>query len=85
MKLIVTEDQNKFLLSLFTSKDVGDGLFDMHLDKSLGIDGMNLAFYQKFWHIVGENVSSSILQMIRECSLPNDLNETQIILIPKKK
>lgn len=31
----------------------------MHPDKSLGPDGFNAAFFQKFWHIIGNGVVGS--------------------------
>uniref|UniRef100_A0A803PRX9 DUF4283 domain-containing protein n=1 Tax=Cannabis sativa TaxID=3483 RepID=A0A803PRX9_CANSA len=37
-------------------EEVQKALFHMHLDKSLGPDGMTLAFYQKNWGVVGVDV-----------------------------
>lgn len=55
------------LLQPFSATEVKEALFDMHPDKSPGPDSMNPAFYQRFWHIVGEDVSSACLQFINEC------------------
>ncbi|KAL9413469.1 hypothetical protein AB3S75_042034 [Citrus x aurantiifolia] len=57
----------------------------MHLDKSPGPDNMNLAVYQRFWHIVGEDVILACLQFVKDCSFPVGLNDTSIVLIPKKQ
>ena len=53
-------------------------------DKSLGPDGMNPAFIQNFWSIVGDDVSAACLHFIHHFMFPADLNETLAILIPKK-
>lgn len=44
---LVSADNNDFLLALFRLEEFRTAVFDMHLDKSLGSDGMNLAFFQK--------------------------------------
>ena len=56
----------------------------MHPDKSLGPDGMNPAFYQKIWHIVGDDISTACLDCISNLAFPTTLNDTSIMLIPKK-
>lgn len=79
----VTKAQNEFLLSNFTAKDVQEALFAMHPDKSQGPDGLNPAFYQRFWPIIGNDISRACLSYIRECFLPAGMNDTLIVLIPK--
>ena len=57
----------------------------MHPDKSLGLDGMNPTFYQKLWNTVGGDVTSTCLLYSNEHILLEGLNDTSIVLIPKKK
>ncbi|KAH9718961.1 reverse transcriptase domain-containing protein [Citrus sinensis] len=81
----ITNEQNSMLLTPFSATDVKEALFDMHPDKSPGPDGMNPAFYQRFWHIVGEDVISACLQFVKDCSFPAGLNDTSLVLIPKNQ
>lgn len=85
VKTSITEDQNMTLLAPFSTIEIKDALFYMHPDKSPGPDGMNPAFYQKFWHIVGEDVVLACLTFINNCSFFVGLNDTSIVLIPKKQ
>ena len=53
--LLVSKDDNAMLTAPFTDLKIRDALFSMHLDKSPG-HGMNLTFFQRYWHIVGNDV-----------------------------
>lgn len=67
----------------FLAEDVKKAVDSMHLDKAPGKDGMNPAFFQRFWHIVGGDVTSACLEIIELGHMPEDLNDTNIVLIPK--
>lgn len=81
----ITDDQNSMLLDPFTEADVKEALSNMHPDKSPGPDGMNPAFDQNFWIIVGEDVTAVFFNFINTCSFLRGLNDTSIVLIPKKQ
>ena len=55
----------------------------MHSDKALRPDGFNLVFYQKFWHILGDDVYNIMVSWLTYETFPDSLNETHIALIPK--
>ena len=80
----VTVMHNQLLLELFTAVDVKEALFSMHPDKSSGPDGMNPAFYQKFWNLIGQDVTDACLYFISIHTFPDELNDTLIVLISKK-
>ena len=81
----VTQNMNKVLLQKFTGKEVHDALFQMHPTKAPGPDGMNALFYQKFWHIVGIDITDAILEFLNNGQLLKSVNYTQISLILKIK
>lgn len=56
----------------------------MHPDKASGPDGLNPAFYQTFWKVIGKDVFECCRDWLHGTSFPADLNHTNIILLPKK-
>lgn len=68
------------------SKDeVRNALFQMHPDKAPGPDGMTPAFFQKHWNVVGNDVFEVVIDFFREGTGFQELNRTNVVLIPKKK
>lgn len=53
--------------------------------KSPGADGMNVLFFQKYWHVVGDDVSSVCLQILNGLISVKPFNHTLISLIAKIK
>lgn len=56
----VTPQMNMVLDRDFTVEEIKDALFQMHPTKSQGPDGMPPLFFQKYWYIVGEDVTKAI-------------------------
>jgi len=53
--------------------------------KATGPDGMNALFYQNFWHVVGDNVVTAVLDYLNSGIMSPSINHTNIVLIPKAK
>ncbi|CAN1752592.1 LINE-1 retrotransposable element ORF2 protein [Linum perenne] len=56
----------------------------MHPDKAAGPDGLNPAFYQRFWDIVGPDVIRDCRSWLVDKRIPNEAQATDIVLLPKK-
>ena len=54
---VMTQDMAHSLTQPYTEEEVRVAFFSMHPSKSPGPDGMSLFFFQKYWHIVGHDVT----------------------------
>ena len=80
----VLKDMNESLTHAFTREEVAIALKQIHPTKAPRPDGMSAFFYyQKYWNIVGNNVTNVVLNVLNH-SLPIiEINKTYISLIPK--
>lgn len=68
----------------FSFKEFSAAVKQMHPDKSAGPDGLNPAFYQKFWTLFGKEVFLSCRKWLQDVAFPASLNDTTVVLIHKK-
>ncbi|XP_031106177.1 uncharacterized protein LOC116010810 [Ipomoea triloba] len=80
----VTQADNEHLLCPFEHEEVKAALFAMFPDKAPGPDGMNPGFYKHYWDVVGVDVSQFVIDCLNTCTFPIGLNDTNVVLIPKK-
>ena len=82
---VVTKGMAQSLTRPYTEEEVKTALFQMHPSKSPGPDGMSPFLFQKFWHIVGHDVTTVVLSILHSSRYLRKMNYTNIVLIPKKK
>ncbi|XP_043811002.1 uncharacterized protein LOC122723283 [Manihot esculenta] len=80
--LLISDADNADLCAPFSNEEFRATLFQMHPDNALGPDGLNPVFYQRFWHLIGNDVSDGCRLWLQQCIFPS-LSETLIVLIPK--
>jgi len=51
--------------------------------KAPGLNGFQALFFQKFWHLVGPNVSKVVLGILNGAQLPEGFNDNFLTLILK--
>lgn len=81
----VTAQMNEMLLAPFTRVDIDWTLKQMAPNKAPGYDGLSVLFFQKYWHIVGDEVAGLCLRVLNDGAGLHDINHTLIALIPKVK
>ena len=82
---VVSDECNQMLLRPFTKDEIYAALQQMHPCKAPGPDGMHAIFYQRFWHIVGDDVTHFVSNILHGFLSPKCINMTNIALIPKVK
>lgn len=83
MQSRVTDAMNTHLTGPFSRTEVEQALKQMPATKAPGLDGMPAVFFQKYWHVVGDDVLTSCLEILNGGQSVRSLNHTLIALIPK--
>ena len=81
----VSLEMNEQLLKPFTREEVEVALHQMEPITAPGPDGMPPLFYHSFWNLIGNDISSAVLDCLNNCNIPKEINHTNITLIPKVK
>ena len=85
LNAVMNSDMQEVYTNEFTAEKIKATLFQMGPTKASGPDGMNALFYQKFWHIVGNDGINAVLDFSNSSNMVPDINYTHIVLIPKVK
>ena len=64
-------------------EEVHFALFQMHYTKVLGPDSMSALFSQKYWHVVGNDITQAVIDYIHSRKLLKNINFTHLTLILK--
>ncbi|XP_041024388.1 uncharacterized protein LOC121264998 [Juglans microcarpa x Juglans regia] len=83
VKRKVTPQMNEALIAPFRKEEVEEAVFQMGPYKSPGPDGYGACFYQKYWSVIGEDVSDAILDFMHSDHGMEDINFTYLVMIPK--
>ncbi|XP_075640643.1 uncharacterized protein LOC142612431 [Castanea sativa] len=81
---VVTNGMRHSLLVPYMGDEVRVALFQMHPSKALGPDGMSPFFFQRFWPIVGPDVTSVVLSVLHSGHCLRKMQHSHVVLIPKK-
>ncbi|XP_013731064.2 uncharacterized protein LOC106434754 [Brassica napus] len=79
----VTVNMNASLLLKVSKEEVREAIFSIKPESAPGPDGMNGLFFQKYWNIIGEDVTKEIMSVFESGTMPSEWNFTYLCLIPK--
>ncbi|KAA3469841.1 reverse transcriptase [Gossypium australe] len=79
----VTASMNESLTKQFTEEDICNAVKTMPSLKAPGVDGFVATFFQRYWHIVGPDISGYCLDILNGQKEIRVINKTRIVLIPK--
>ena len=81
----VTPEMNDDLQKPYTAEEVRRALFMMGANKPPDPDGLTAGFYQFHWNILGPGVTAAVLDFLNGGEIPDSINSTTLVLIPKVK
>ena len=68
---------------MVTIEEIKSALWSMKPYKAPSPDGLHMGFFQRFWLITGDSVRREVERAFTSTRVPDYLNKTLIILIPK--
>lgn len=80
---LVTNEMNDNLLLHVTNAEIRKAVFHMGALKAPGPDGLNGLFYQNHWDTIKHDICSVVSVFFEDGSLPAQVNETIVALVPK--
>jgi hypothetical protein len=80
---VSSASSSRFLDAQFSPDEVRKAVFDMFPTKAPGPDGLPALFYQKFWPVVGQQVTAACLGVLNDGLGLDGINDTLVRLIPK--
>ena len=74
---------NDKLCKEVTQSEIKAAVDSLGVLKALGVDGSNGLFYQYHWDVIDKEVCAVVKELFNSRELFEDINETQVVLIPK--
>ena len=81
----LTDEERQMLSSDITKEDLEYALKSMKLGKSPGVDGLTVAFYHRFWPVIGNLVFNSIMHAQKEGHFTIQQRRGILKLLPKPR
>lgn len=82
---IITDEQNQNLNERIKLEEVLQALNQLPSGKAPGLDGFPMNFFNKCWHILGQDLVDALECSRRLGRILKEVNNTLISLIPKKE
>lgn len=82
-KIFLNEEDLTNMICLISNEEISAGLWSLKAYKALGLDGLHVGFFQRFWLLVGDSAKSKVKHIFLSSKFPKYLNKTVITLIPK--
>ena len=79
----LSNEESSNVSTMVIDAEIKDGLWALKASKARGPDGLHAGFFQRFWLTVGDSVKAEVKKAFRECKIPEYLNRTNVVLIPK--
>jgi hypothetical protein len=83
MQSCIDADMNANLCAPFSEKEISDALFQIGPLKAPGPDGFPARFLQRNWDLLKEEVVQAVQRFFDTGIMPEGVNDTVIVLIPK--
>lgn len=80
----VTQEQNEMLIKSITTDEVIAMVNEMQPNKTLGLDGIQVLFFQNSWPIIYKEVLDTIVFVLNQGIMPVSWKRIFITLIPEK-
>jgi hypothetical protein len=81
----ITGEEKDSLEQKFKKEEVLQVLKDLQGDKAPGPDGFTMAFFQKCWSVIEDDVMGFFDEVHTHCKFERSLNASFIALIPKRQ
>ncbi|GMI73050.1 hypothetical protein HRI_000974300 [Hibiscus trionum] len=83
VNVCISESMNLSLRKAFTAAEIWDSVKSMSPLKAAGENGLGALFFQKFWHVIGDDTVTFCLTVLKQERPMSDINQTRIVLVPK--